>query len=172
MAQSHGGRGGMIALRLIDWIWTVRGSLSLAAGQSGDDAFARLDALFREQGTTRRREGHVLIFHKVNALSQDKLAVFERGELQVVGGPSGSELRYDLKSRALLFCFLAPFFFLGVSAAIETSRISGRVFAGIFTALYIAGRLLEARLVARLFALRLAGADETHRADAPGTCSA
>jgi hypothetical protein len=140
------------ALRSINWIWTVRGSLMLGSGQSGDDAFARLDALFREPGTTRRREGTVLIFDKVNPLSQDKLAVFDRGELQVVAGPSGNALCYDLHSRALLFCFLAPFFFLGVSAAIETSRISGRVFAGIFAVLYIAGRLLEARLVARLFA--------------------
>jgi hypothetical protein len=79
--------------------------------------------------------------------------------LQIDAGPSGNELRYALTSRALLLCFLAPLFFLGVSATIETSRISGRVFAGLFTVLYIAGRVLEQRLVAALFARRLAGTD-------------
>jgi hypothetical protein len=52
------------ARRLIDWIWTVRGSLPLAPGQSGDEAFARLDPLFREPGTTRRREGDAMAFQK------------------------------------------------------------------------------------------------------------
>jgi hypothetical protein len=155
-------------LRPIDWIWTVRGTLPIDPAQTPDDAFARLDPLLREPGTTRRIEGNVLIFHKVNPLSQDKLAVFDRGHLQVAGGA----LRYDLTSRALGFCFLAPPFFLGVSALIESSRNSGRVFAGLFVALYIGGRLLEPWLVARLFARMLGGTDDTPPPPVPSGNSA
>jgi len=150
-------------LRLIDWIWTVRGSLPLCPGQSADGTFAALDALFREPGTTRRIEGDTLTFHKVDPLAQDKLAVFDRGLLQCVDG----RLRYDLSSRALGFCFLAAPFFLGISALIEDSRISGRVFAGMFAVLFVAGRLLEARLVAKRFAQALA-TDETPQTDLRG----
>ena len=150
-------------LRLVDWIWTVRGSLPLSPDQAADEAFAGLDTLLRDPGTSRRIDGDTLIFHKVNPLSQDKLAVFDRGRLQVSGG----ELGYVLSSKALGFCFLAPLFFLGVSALIDGSRISGRVFAAMFAVLYIVGRLLEPWLVARLFARRLAGTDELQQPGVP-----
>jgi hypothetical protein len=158
------------ARRLIDWIWTVRGSLPLAPGQSGDEAFARLDPLFREPGTTRRREGDAMAFQKSNPLSQDPMAVFDHGRLQIVAGPA---LGYELTSRALGFCFVAPAFFLGLSLLIETAHISGRVFAGFFAALYIIGRVLEARLVAARFARHLGAAAVAHEpANRPGPMAA
>ncbi|WP_353226821.1 hypothetical protein [Novosphingobium sp.] len=156
------------ALRLIDWIWTVRGSLPIAPGLSVDEAAARLDPLFHDPGTTRQRDGDVVTFHKVNPLSQDKLAVFDRGRLQIAAGLTGGTLRYELVGRALLFCFLLPVFFLGVSAIVDGSKISGRVFAGIFTVLYVAGRWLEPRLVAGLFTRALAGGAVPSRNDRPG----
>ena len=153
---------------LIDWIWIVRGSLPLTPGQSGDAVFAALAPLLGEPGTTRRIDGDTLTFHKVDPLAQDKLAVFDHGHMHITAG----ELRYELTSRALGFCFLAPFFVLGIAALIEDSRISGRVFAGMFAVLYVAGRLLEARLVAKRFARLLAGSDETRPADLPGLAQA
>ena len=156
------------AIRLIDWIWTVRGSLPIAPGLSVDEATTRLDPLFHDPGTTRQRDGDVVTFHKVNPLSQDKLAVFDRGRLHITAGLTGGTLRYELVSRALLFCFLLPAFFLGVSALVDGSKISGRVFAGMFTVLYLAGRWLEPRLVAGLFTRALTGNATPSHGDLPG----
>ena len=99
----------------IDWIWHVRGSVPLAAGQSTDDAFARLDPLFHQYGTTYRRDGQALTFRKQDQPAQDKMAVFDEGELRVEPGQTGSLLRYHLISRALLFCFALPFLFLAIA---------------------------------------------------------
>lgn len=100
-------------LRFIDWIWHVRGSLALAPGQSGADAFDRLDPLFRQTGTSHERSNDRLTFRKKNQAAQDKMSVFDGGTLQIEQGVAGSVLRYCLTSRALLFCFLAPLLFLG-----------------------------------------------------------
>ena len=157
------GAGQTGALRLIDWIWTVRGALPLGPGQSADAALTRIESLLHEPGTTIEREGVSLRFRKVDPASQDKLAVFERGTLEI----AENSLRYALTSRALLGCFLAPGFFLGVAALIESSRNSGRVFAALFAALYVVGRWLEPWLVARLFARRLAGIEGAPLPDLP-----
>jgi hypothetical protein len=166
MAGADRSAGGMIlmaatpaarALRLIDWIWTVRGSVPLGPRQSSEEALALIDTLLREPGTMRQRDGDRLTFRKIDPLSQDKLAVFERGQFHVVNAIAGSQLRYVLRSRALLFCLLASPFFLGVSLVIDSAHISGRVFAALFAVLYVAGRFLEPWLAARLFARTLAG---------------
>lgn len=98
--------------RFIDWIWNVRGSVMLGPGQSGEDAFGRLDPLFHEYGTTHVRTSDTLTFSKKDQPAQDRMSIFDRGALHVEHGPGGSVLRYRLFSRALLFCFLAPFLFL------------------------------------------------------------
>jgi hypothetical protein len=92
--------------RFIDWIWHVRGSLALAPEQSSDDAFERLAPLFREAGTSHERTGEA---------AQNKMSVFDNGVLQIEKGVAGPVLRYDLASRALLFCFLVPLLFLGIA---------------------------------------------------------
>ncbi|WP_442681331.1 hypothetical protein ACSBM8_09260 [Sphingomonas sp. ASY06-1R] len=99
-------------LRFIDWIWHVRGSLPLAPGQSGEAAFDRLAPLFRQTGTSHERTSDQLTFRKRDAAAQDKMSVFDDGILQIEAGPSGPVLRYDLTSRIMLFCFLAPLLFL------------------------------------------------------------
>lgn len=96
----------------IDWIWHVRGSLPLAPGQSSEEAFGRLDPLFRQGGTTRSRLGDTLTFTKKDQAAQDSMSVFDGGVLQIRDGASGGVLHYRLTSRALLFCFLAPLLFL------------------------------------------------------------
>jgi len=40
------------------------------------------------------------------------MSVFDGGALRIDHGPAGPVLRYDLTSRMLLFCFLAPLLFL------------------------------------------------------------
>ncbi len=102
-------------LHFIDWIWHVRGSLALPPGQSGDDAFNRLGSLFCQDGTVQQRTDGTLRFSKKNAAAQDKMSVFDRGQLTVEKSVAGSALHYCLTSRALLFCFLAPFLFLGIA---------------------------------------------------------
>lgn len=96
----------------IDWIWRIRGSLALAPGQSGDEAFGRLDPLFRESGTSHERTSDTLTFRKRDQAAQDKMSIFDDGILQIKDGVAGAVLHYQLTSRALLFCFLAPLLFL------------------------------------------------------------
>lgn len=199
--------------RFIDWIWHIRGSLALAPGQSSDEAFGRLDPLFREAGTSHDRTRDTLTFRKKDQAAQDKMSVFDGGVLQIEKGVAGPVLRYHLTSRALLACFLATLLFLGFaqlnvalgkldkpsteaagksakkpekphtalpqnpidkflgSPAPEKPKKDGAdkaekekkkhspttayVFAGIFAALYIIGRVLEAWLVKSLFKKRL-----------------
>jgi hypothetical protein len=197
--------------RLLQWIWHVRGSVALPPGQTSDDVFARLDPLFREPGTNRQRDGSRLSFRKRDQAAQDRMAVFDGGELRVESGAGAPVLRYHLTSRALLFCFLAPLLFLGVArltvlvgeynkptaaeiaakekreeakAKLPMSSIdkflgapapekpkkkdpkakadddkpaptAAYVFAGIFATLYLVGRIGQARLVRRLFRVRL-----------------
>ncbi|WP_066515478.1 hypothetical protein [Sphingobium cloacae] len=98
--------------RFIDWIWHIRGSVTLAPGQSGDEVFDRLDPLFREAGTSHERDRDMLTFRKKDQAAQDKMSVFDGGVLRIEEGAEGPVLRYHLVSRALLFCFLAPLLFL------------------------------------------------------------
>jgi hypothetical protein len=104
-----------VNLRLIDWIWRIRDSVALGPGQSSADAFDRLDPLFRQTGTSYQRTNDTLIFSKKNQPAQDKMSVFDRGVLQIDKSVGGSVLRYDLTSKALLFCFLASPLFLGIA---------------------------------------------------------
>jgi len=203
-------------LRFIDWIWHIRGSIPLAPGQSADAAFTRLDPLFAQPDTTCERTGDTLTFIKKNQLAQDKMSVFDSGVLHIEQAPQSPVLRYNLVSRALLFCFLAPLLFLGIAQmtvalgqlekpkaeekakkpdekkdkAVELNPVDkflgapapekpedkkakdkkkgeddedkgfsptpAYVFAGIFSALYGLGRILEAWLIRRLFAKTLA----------------
>lgn len=101
--------------RFIDWIWRVRGSLALAPGQSGDDAFDKLAPLFRQTGTSYQRTNDTLTFRKKDQAAQDKMSVFDGGVLRIEKGAAGSVLRYQLSSRMLMFCFLAPLLFLGAA---------------------------------------------------------
>lgn len=141
--------------RAVDWIWTVRGTVSAPSGSSIDDAFARLDPLWRETGTTARRDGHTVTFRKTDPASQDRLATFDRGRLCARPRTDGVDLAYTLVSRALAACFVLPAVFLGISYVVDGAQISGKVFAGLFAVLYVAGRLLEPRLAASLLARRL-----------------
>lgn len=185
--------------RFIYWIWHVKGSLALAPGQTSDDAFGRLDPLFRQTGTHHVRLKDRLTFQKKNQPAQDRMSIFDSGTLRIEKGPHGSVLHYRLVSRALLFCFLAPLLFLSFASAtivmgkLERPSIEAKkkpekkdvalpqnpidkalgapapekpkkddkdkkpsptaayVFAAIFAALYVTGRILEDRLVRRLF---------------------
>jgi len=101
-----------VNLRFIDWIWHVRGSLALAPGQSDDDAFDRLDPLFQQSGTSHERTGDTLTFRKQAQAPQDRMSIFDGGVLRIERSMAGAVLRYNMSSRALMFCFLAPFLFL------------------------------------------------------------
>lgn len=204
-------------MRFIDWIWHVRGALPIPEGQSRNETFECLSPLFQESGTTHAVEQDSLRFHKKDPAAQDRMSVFDEGTLRIEQGNGGPVLRYDLTSRALLFCFLAPLLFLAFaqatiainawqSPAKETAVTKGAhaakkpkakeaplpmnpidkalgapapdkpeggdadeegpkkpsptpayVFAGIFVALYIAGRILEDWLVRSLFRRILQG---------------
>lgn len=108
-------------LRSIDWIWRVRGTLPIEPHQSAAEAFDKLDSLFQEKNTTYRIQGDTLTFTKKDQLPQDKMSVFDSGTLRIADGV----LRYDLMSRALLACFLAPLLFFAVGhigVALDTWR--------------------------------------------------
>lgn len=190
-------------------IWHVRGQVALPPEAAGS-VFERLAPLFDQPGTSVEQDGDRLRFAKRDPVAQDRMAVFETGELQVTTGSEGPALHYHLVSRALLFCFLAPLLFLGFAGLAATlypdapaekkaekpeakpprplhpidqwlgapapekpgarkdgkeegggkrgkkpSPTPGYVFAGLFAALYAIGRVLEARLVNRLFQRQL-----------------
>ena len=97
-------------LRFIDWIWHIRGRLPVEPAQPPADAFAKLDGLFQDEGTSYRVEGDTLRFAKKGQLPQDKMSVFDGGTLHIANGV----LRYDMMSRALLACFLAPLLFFAI----------------------------------------------------------
>jgi len=189
-----------VNLRLIDWIWNVRGSLALSPGQSSDEAFDRLYPLFSQPGTSHQRTNDTVSFRKKDQAAQDRMSVFDGGALRIENSVAGSVLQYHLTSRALLFCFLAPLLFLAIAQftvvvdefdkppheaakenavlpmnpidkalgapapdtpkkedarkeqeAKKPSPTPAYVFAGIFVALYVVGRILEDRLVKALF---------------------
>jgi len=218
----HLSKGDNVTPRFIDWIWHVRGSVALPAGETRQDAFDKLLPLFGEPGTSYERAGDMLTFRKKDAAAQDKMSVFNHGVLQIEHGETGPVLRYHLVSRILLFCFLAPLLFVAFAqlavfvgklekpAAEATAKSDkpsdgkhkaaakkeaevpmnpidkalgapapekpkkdgdekagrrnkkptatpGYVFAAFFAILYVVGRILEDRLVKRLFQKRLAG---------------
>lgn len=105
-------------LRYIDWIWNIRGSVPIAPAQTSDEAFARLDPLFQQYGTTYERSGDALSFTKKDQAAQDKMSIFDAGVLLIENGVSGPVMRYRMASRALLFCFLMPLFFLAFGQVI------------------------------------------------------
>lgn len=144
-------------LPVIDRIWRVRGKVILTPPRSPGDAFANLDELFHETGTTYEVQGDTLTFRKKAPLPQDKMATFNNGSLRVMQDEKGSRLVYDLNSPTLMFCFVVPFFFLAVALLIEKVRTPGYVFAGLFVALYIVGRILEPWLIKSVFRKRLNG---------------
>lgn len=211
-------KGNYLNLRFIDWIWHVRGHLPLASDQSSDDVLKRLDPLFHQAGTTHDRASDTLTFRKKDQPAQDKMAVFDSGVLRIEHGSSGPVLRYELFSRMLLFCFLAPLLFLAFAQLTifignhqkpsteaggkseksskgskkpepkkaevpmnpldkalgapapekpdkkeaekkddKPSPTPAYVFAAIFAALYLIGRVLEDRLIKSLFRKRLLG---------------
>ena len=99
-------------LPYIDWIWRMKGALPIQPSQSAAQAFADLKPLFEEKNTTCRIDGDTLSFTKRNQHPQDKMAVFDSGTLRVFDG----KLHYDMTSRALLACFLAPLLFWGMGS--------------------------------------------------------
>lgn len=101
--------------RFLQNIWHIRGSLPLAPALSHEEAFARLDPLFRQTGTSHERNHDTLVFSKKDQAAQDKMAVFDHGELRIEDGAGGPVLRYHLISRVLLFCFLSPLMFLAIA---------------------------------------------------------
>lgn len=105
-------------MRLIDWIWTVRGELPLPAGQGADETFARLEPFFREPGTSFDRAAGTLSFTKKDPIAQDRMSIYDAGELRVEDRPDGGILRYWMTSRSLLFCFLAPLLFIAFGQVI------------------------------------------------------
>lgn len=135
-------------MRAIDWIWHVRGEVRLPTPSV---SLSVLAPVFEERGTTLEQRPDRLVFHKDNPDSQDRLASFEHGKLEIVPAENGAALRYDLTSHPLLWCFIAPVPFAALAYAAESMRIPGYSFAGIFAALYIAGRIIEQRQAHRLF---------------------
>ncbi|WP_342628600.1 hypothetical protein AAC691_00460 [Nguyenibacter vanlangensis] len=109
-------------LRFIDWIWRVRGSLPLSPELSTDRTFERLDVLFQVPGTTYTRDRGKLIFRKKNQPAQDKMSIFDSGTLSVEDYGKGRRLNYNLLSRTLLLCFLAPALFFVFAKIFEFTR--------------------------------------------------
>lgn len=101
-----------VKLPLIDWIWRVRGSVRMDPPLTTDETFARIEPLFRADGTNHSIEGDTLTYDKVNPAAQDVMATFTKGTLRIAYENGVQKLVFSLSSPALLCCFLAPFLFL------------------------------------------------------------
>lgn len=97
-------------LRYIDWIWRVRGSVETGPGRGSEKVFESIDDLFQQPNTSYAIEGDALTFTKSKQLPQDKMSIYDSGTLWVADG----RLRFDMMSKALLACFLAPLFFFAL----------------------------------------------------------
>lgn len=142
-------------LPFIDFIWRVRGSIEIDPTGSAAETFGKLDDLFQTPGTSYSVDANQLTFTKKDPRSQDKMATYTKGTLKVVDKAGASHLAYDMTSKTLLFCFILPFFFVGVALLMKSAHISGLVFAGIFAFLYVAGRILEPWLIRNTFRSKL-----------------
>lgn len=100
-------------LSFIDWIWRIKGRIEVNPAEVPSEAFGKLEELFQKHNTTYQIDGDTLTFTKNNPLPQDKMSIFDRGTLVISNG----KLLYDMTSRALLACFLAPLFFYGLGHA-------------------------------------------------------
>ncbi|MCX7284847.1 MAG: hypothetical protein NTX28_12520 [Novosphingobium sp.] len=100
-------------LRYIDWIWHVRDSVPLPAGQSASEALDRIEPMLDQMDTTHERVGETITFTRKAPVPQDPLSTFEDGVLTIADTAQGKSLRYHLVSKALLFCFLLPVLFIG-----------------------------------------------------------
>ncbi len=100
-------------LPYIDWIWRTKGQIEIDPSEAPAQAFGKLEELFQKQNTKYQIDGDTLTFTKNNPLPQDKMSIFDRGTLVISNG----KLFYDMTSRALLACFLAPLFFYGLGHA-------------------------------------------------------
>ncbi|HQS68792.1 MULTISPECIES: hypothetical protein [unclassified Novosphingobium] len=100
-------------LSFIDWIWRIKGRIEVNPTEAPPQAFEKLEELFQKHNTTYQIDGDTLTFTKNNPLPQDKMSIFDRGTLVISNG----KLFYDMTSRALLACFLAPLFFYGLGHA-------------------------------------------------------
>ena len=108
---------GVMNRRFFESIWHIRGSVPLPPDQSREEAFTRLAPLFRETGTSHECADDTLRFTKKDPAAQDKMAVFDHGELQIRDDGAGRALHYHMVSRMLLFCFLAPLLFVAFGQA-------------------------------------------------------
>ncbi|MGB3469376.1 MAG: hypothetical protein WBA51_00970 [Erythrobacter sp.] len=101
-----------INLPFIDAIWRARGALVVDEEMTPAKAFERLDPMFQLHGTRYAVDGDTLTYTKENPTPQDRLATFTRGSLKVEAQQGRIRVSYDVRSHALLYCFLAPLLFL------------------------------------------------------------
>lgn len=144
-------------LPYIDRIWRVRDSLTIDPPQLQGEVFSKMDGLFKAEGTSHLVDGDTLTFTKKDPLAQDRMAIYNKGNLQLIQREQTSELHWDMSSPTLMFCFVLPFFFLAIAGVLEESRKSAFVFAGIFATLYIVGRILEPWLIKKAFQKAILG---------------
>jgi hypothetical protein len=105
----------------IDSIWRAEGEVSLADPLTAAEAFVRLDPLFQTPGTRYAIDGDTLSYTKHNPAAQDKLATFTRGTFRIESSSAGtSRLLFNVRSTALLLCFLAPLLFLSFAQLMVT----------------------------------------------------
>lgn len=139
-------------MRLIDWIWTIRGTIALPPGATVDQAFAGLEPLWRQPGTQAVRDGAVLHIAKVAQASLDPLAMVDRARIELRHGETGLLLGYTLVSRALGACLLAPVLFVVLMLPLWGDHGQSYRFPLLFLALYAWGRVVEPRRLRRVLA--------------------
>lgn len=150
----------------LDPIWTVRGNLALAPGQSAATVLDQLARSISMPGTICTRTAAGITIKKTYGASQDPLASFHSGCLSVCGDNGDGEVIYAFSSRILGWCFLAPFAIAAIGCWSGPYGWSDQLFSLLFLALFAFGRRGESRK-AMTFVVRAIAPPTTGASDAP-----
>lgn len=128
----------------LDKIRRVRDTLVFNDPMSSSEAYKRLDLLLQAAGTSYEIDGDTLTFKKDTPAAQNRMATFSSGTLQFASEAPGEALDEDDEEN---------------SEENEHLPTAAYILAGLFAALYLAGRILEVWLMKSRFRRILLGTD-------------
>ncbi len=120
---------------MLDFLWHLRGSVTLDGLVSNDAALTRVEQLLDRQGKTVTKLGPDFVEFNdplwSNPFGANWLAmvIYDRGSFWIEQGPAGRRLRYDLRSlHGMVFCLFGAVMFFAFGLIYE-GFVAGLQFA-------------------------------------------
>jgi hypothetical protein len=128
---------------MLDFIWHLRGSVSLEGAVSNDAALDRIERLLDKQRKRETERGQNSLYFEDPLWSDPfgpnwlAMVIYDRGRFWIEEGLGGRRLRYDLRSlHGMIFCLFGAlmFFFFGLAAGGVPGglKFAGGVFAWLY----------------------------------------